>query len=122
MAPNINPPDDKASVEKNGSNLLKDYQILSREYDKILAISQEILRELKEKKDETKLSELLDQKLEVARNIKFLSQKIGSQDINLSSSKKLLLNEVKRELERIRLKADELWNLEREIKRLTENS
>lgn len=121
MPPNTNPSDDKASAEKNGSNLLKDYQILSREYDKILGISQEILRELKDKKNETKLSEFLDQKLEIARNIESLSQKIGNQDIKLSSSEKSSLNQIKRELERIRLKADELWNLERKIKRLTEN-
>jgi len=121
MPPNTNPSDDKASVERKGSNLLRDYQILSREYDKILGISQEILRELKEKKDETKLSEFLDKKLEIARNIESLSHKIGNQEIKLSSSEKSLLSEVKRELERIRLKANELWNLERKIKKLTEN-
>lgn len=122
MPSNTNPSDDQAFGERNGSNLLKDYQILSREYDKILGISQEILMELTEKKDETKLSGLLDQKLEIARNIELLSQKIGNQDINFSPSEKSLLSEVKRELERIRLMAFELWNLERKIKKLTENS
>ena len=122
MTSNANPSDDQACAKRDASDLLNDYQTLSREYDKILKISQQILVELiKDEKDETRLSELLDQKLEIGRNIKLLSQKISDENLKFLPSTEFSLNEAKREFEKIRSKVDELWNLEKRIKKLTEN-
>lgn len=122
MPANTNPLDDQAFPEINISNLLKDYRILSQKYDEILKISQKILVELTKDKDQTKLSRFLDEKLEIGKNIELLSRKIAHQNVKSSSSQKFSLDQAKRELEKIRSKADKLWNLERKIKKLIENT
>jgi len=121
MVSKKNPSEDGAFRETNASGLLKDYQILSREYDKILKISQEILTELTKDKDVARLSRLLDQKSDIGRNIGLLSHNLSGRNIKFSPSEKSWLNQAKRELQKIKSKADQLWNLENRIIKLTED-
>ena len=118
MPPDKNPSDDKILARTNALNLLKNYQTLSQEYDRILEISKEILNQLEKEANENKLSQLLDQKLEIGKRIKILSQRIADQDIGSLSSDKSILNQVKMELEKIKSLADKLWELERKIKKM----
>jgi hypothetical protein len=121
MPSNKNSPHDQTS-ERNATGLLNDYQILSREYDRILEISQKILTELTQKKDEKKLSNFLSQKLEIGKKIELLSRKIANSNVKSFYSQKSLLGEAKKELENIQSKVNKLWDLERKIKKLIENS
>ncbi len=112
------PSDNKTSAQTKASFLLKDYQDLSGEYDKILKISNEILNELTKDRNEITLSRLLDRKLEIGKRIELLSKRIASQDIRSLSSQKSILNEVKMELERTKSLANKLLVLERKIKKI----
>lgn len=118
MPSDKNPSDDKTLARTKTLNLLKNYQTLSQEYNQILEISKEILNQLENEANEVKLSQLLDQKLEIGKRIELLSQKIADQDIGSLSSDKSILNEVKMEFEKIKSLADKLWDLERKIKKM----
>ena len=122
MPPEKNPPDNKTFAKTNTSDILKDYQNLSQEYENILKVSEEILNGLKKEANEGKLSRLLDRKMQIGRRIKLLSQRIANQDIGSLSADKSMLNEVKMELERTKSLANQLWDLERKIKKTLEGS
>jgi hypothetical protein len=122
MPSHPDPSNKQGSTRREASDLLNDYQILSREYDQILRISQEILNELSGDRDETRLSGLLNQKLKIGKNIELLSQRIAGRNIEPSSSRKSILDQARKEIENISSKAGELLYLERRIRKLIENS
>jgi len=101
--------------------LLHRYQILSRKYDEVVKISEQILNELKGHREETELFRLLDQKWEIGKKIELLSQSIARWNIQPSPSQKHLLDQVKVEIAEIESKAERLWSLEKRIRELTEN-
>jgi hypothetical protein len=118
MPPDKNSSDDKTRVRTNALNLLKNYQTLSQEYDRILEISKEILSQLETEANENKLSQLLDQKSEIGKRIGLLAHEMTGQDFDSLSSDKSILNQVKIEFEKIKSLADKLWDLERKIKKM----
>ena len=118
--PNLS--DDDAFEGKDASDLLNDYQNLSQKYDEILRISDQILGELVGDRDQTKLLGLLNRKLETGKEIELLSQRIAGSNIQPSASQRSVLDQAKKEIEKIRSKAERLYSLERRIRKLTENS
>ena len=118
--PNLS--DDEAFEGKDASDLLNDYQNLSQKYDEILRISDQILGELVGDRDQTKLLGLLNRKLETGKEIELLSQRIAGRNIQPSASQRSVLDQAKKEIEKIRSKAERLYSLERRIRKQTENS
>jgi len=121
MPSNPDPSNEHSSEGKDLPELLHRYQILSRKYDEVVKISEQILNELKGHREETELFRLLDQKWEIGKKIELLSQSIARWNIQPSPSQKHLLDQVKVEIAEIESKAERLWSLEKRIRELTEN-
>ena len=121
MPSHPDPSNEQTSEGKDLSELLRQYQNLSKKYDEVVKISEQILNELKGQKEETELSRLLDQKWEIGKKIELLSRSIAGSNIQGSSSQKHILDQVRLEITEIESKAEKLWSLERRIRELTEN-
>ena len=69
-------------------HLVKEYETVLREYERILSLSEQILREIKEGMLEETLVPLLEEKQKVAGNIKKLAESIAQTDISEGSPRK----------------------------------
>jgi ferritin len=109
-------------------DLVKEYEAISREYDRILNLSEQILTEIKKGMIEETLTSLLEEKRKVADSIKKLTQRIARADISDGSllktggkeKKGQTLSQIKDHLKQIRSKAESLLKTEEEIKNLLE--
>ncbi len=125
-------------------DLVKEYQIVLREYERILSLSEQILTEIKEGMLEETLVPLLEEKQKIADNIKKLAESIAQTDIsegllsktgrkeNRSQSPRFdfthrpeqisghTLSRIKSLLKQIRSKAESLLKTEEEIKKALE--
>jgi hypothetical protein len=109
-------------------DLVKEYETILREYDRILNLSEQILTEIKKGMIEETLTSLLEEKQKVADSIKKLTQRIAQADISDGSPRKTgrkentgqTLSQIKSHLKQIRSKAESLLKTEEEIKNLLE--
>jgi hypothetical protein len=112
-------------------DLVKEYETVLREYERILSLSEQILREIKEGMFEETLVPLLDEKQKAANNIKKLAERIAQTDISEGSPgfnfthrpqrvSGHTLSQIKSLLKQIRSKAESLLKTEEEIKKALE--
>lgn len=104
-------------------NLVKEYETILREYDSILNLSRQMLKEIKDGMADETLVPLLEKKQKIANNINKLSRRIAQTDISekapATSTRKVntgqTLVKIKSLLEQIRSKAESLLKTEKEI-------
>ena len=125
-------------------DLVKEYETVLREYEKILSLSEQILMEIKNGVIEETLVPLLEEKQKAADNIKKLAESIAQTDISEGSPPKTerkenagisprfdfthrpeqvsghTLIQIKNLLKQIRSKAESLLKTEEEIKKALE--
>ena len=93
-------------------SLLSEYLKLSKEYDRILDLSQTLLSLLKQE-DEEGIESVLEKKSNVAINIQFLTEKLSNKNLSKEDQKDFHL--IKKELEKIEEKAYKLLELEKKV-------
>jgi len=109
-------------------DLVKEYETIIKEYDRILNLSEQILTEIKKGMIEETLISLLEEKQKVADSIKKLTQRIAQANISDASPRKTgrkgntrkTLSQIKSHLKQIRSKAESLLKTEEEIRNLLE--
>jgi hypothetical protein len=104
-------------------DLVKDYRMILKEYDSILNLSRQILKEIKDGMADETLVPLLEKKQKIADNINRLAQRIAQTDIFKGApaprpgkvNTGQTLAQVKSLLEQIRSRAKSLLRTEKEI-------
>ena len=113
----IHPPQEKTM------DLVKEYETILREYNSILHLSRQILKEIKDGMADETLVPLLEKKQKVADNINKLSRRIAQTNISKKApapstgnvNAEHTLARIKSLLEQIKSKAESLLKTEKEI-------
>jgi hypothetical protein len=100
-------------------SLLEKYEILLKEYDRVLSISGAILDMLKKQEEDSRIVELLEQKRITAEKIMDLTRKISAIKLKVRKDQNLRsLSEIKVILSRIDKKAQQIRKIEEETQNL----
>jgi hypothetical protein len=100
-------------------SLLEKYEILLKEYDRVLSISGAILDMLKKQEEDSRIVELLEQKRITAEKIMDLTRKISAIKLKVRKDQNLRsLSEIKVILSRIDKTAQQIRKIEEETQNL----